>query len=390
MTGSATDLGLTFIQKYYHSMSLTPSNLASMYSTTSEMVTETGDSVKGVEDIKHVLNNKSLQERKFRITGLASYPSIHDSVLVLVRGTMLTKEESQNFVQTFVLGRSKSDSTTYFIRNDILEFRGVEEQCEAAAPAPIEEPVPEPEPEPVYEPEPEPEPEYVAPAPVVEKEPTPEPVVEEPKEEKPATPVPTPPTKPVEAPKPVTPKPEPVAVSGWAGIVASSATASSGPRKVQVCSGGEVPGIVKAMTKAERDEKKDKKRGVSPSKGGKRGSSPQRFPKSFSIFVSNVGKDTTKTEIEKLFGKFGKLTGAPTVNAERAYAFVDFAEKKSMEDSIEASNNDKVTLADGRILKCQERTSPEKRQQSKDATNATRGRTGDKPRGMNGAPASRK
>eukprot|EP00755_Sulcionema_specki_P007628 Sspe_Gene.561::Locus_186_Transcript_16_19_Confidence_0.029_Length_1609::g.561::m.561 len=163
-----------------------------MYSKHSNMAV-CGAEANGTEEIRKKLAEMEANffPCKFTLNWVSCHPSVQESVLVLVRGTMLTRDASRSFTQTFILAKAFTTGA-YYIGNDVLElseplsqeetsFEPVEVEQEQEAeqwaeePMPAEEPAPEPEPVVEEEPEPEPEPEPVQ---EPEPEPEPEPVVE--------------------------------------------------------------------------------------------------------------------------------------------------------------------------------------------------------------------
>lgn len=340
-TPDVDNVGLTFVREYYSHLSENPTELSAMYGRESQMVTEGGVLVEGVEAIKNQLAGKTLEQRKFRITNIGSYASVSESVLVIVQGTILTRTSSMGFRQTFLLGASKAGTATkpvYYVHNDVVTLQEATPLAAAdVAPAPVaEEPVYEPEPEPEVVPEPEPEPEAA-----FEPEPEPE-VVPEPV--KAATPV----------QKPVTPKVEPVAPpqpevkrSGWAGIAARKA-APPAAVSVQKVSGGSAPGLIGVQKKAEDADQKGQKGG----KGGPR-AAPGPRPQAHTLYVYGIPRDIEQAKLEDdiaaLFGKFGAVR-SKTVKI--GFCFVDFVEKAGLEAALAASAEEKVILG-GEKLKCQ-------------------------------------
>ena len=294
------------------------------------------DDFTGTDEITEYINSIK-PGRKYRIHKVGSYKSNEGSIVIVAKGTMLTPEETTVFSQTFVLVQVHQQNQ-YCIRNDIqIEF-----QSTPPAPVAVVEEAKPVEPEVIPEPEPEPEVEEVVAA-VVET-----PVVE--------TPVPTP------APKAATPVVKPVAEpvkekeeevftgSDWASRLRRGKAGEAAPQK-QLVSGGAVP---RQQPVAVREEKK---RGSSPTRGGKGGPRPDRKDQ-FSIYVSMGTKDFKESDIDTLFGKFGKIVGK-TLKCEKQFAFVDFADKKSVDAAIAGAGEDSMQF-NGRAVRCQVRQDDKK------------------------------
>eukprot|EP01060_Flectonema_neradi_P011110 TRINITY_DN1816_c0_g1_i1.p1 TRINITY_DN1816_c0_g1~~TRINITY_DN1816_c0_g1_i1.p1 ORF type:complete len:375 (+),score=121.34 TRINITY_DN1816_c0_g1_i1:87-1211(+) len=328
---SAMECGVNFVKQYYNAVAKDATQLASMYVGGSQLVTETG-SIKTGDSIAAYLEQKAAEpSKKFTIEAIGAYPGVSESVLVMVRGAILTVDTTRKFNQVFSL--AKRDASKYYIQNDVLEIvdsATQETQAEVEEPAAPVAAVEE-TPAATYEPTPEEEDD------VDQQQADDEDIVNELADAEPAAT-----TEPEEAaqvveqqPRTPTPEPEekeeePVS-TGWAAIARKpkGKTAVTTQRAVQRVAGGTIPGVVAAKSK---EEKEESKRGVSPNRARK-GPAPPQKP-TFSVFVSGLPAETTEDDISKAFGKYGTLAGK-RLFPEKSYCFVDFAEKADMQKVLE-------------------------------------------------------
>lgn len=330
---TADQIGHSFLVKYYTSLAESPKDMIDMYNKNAYMAIPEADFTGGHEIASYL--SSIAPGRKYRIHKVGAYESADNSVVVVAKGTMLTRDQTMVFSQTFVL--VKLSENQYCIRNDILvDFQT---QTPPVVEAVVEEEVEEVVEETVVEAEPEPEPE-----PVVEVEAVPEPTpVPTPAPAKVRSPAATPPVRPAEvAPVKEEPK-ETFTGSDWASRLRRTTPASEAPSAAKLVVGGLVA----------RSTPVAPKRTNSPPRGGKGGRTDRKDQ--FSIYVSMGTKDFKEADIDKLFGKFGKILGK-TLKNEKQFAFVDFAEKKAADAAI----NDKDLKFAGKEVRCQMRQEEKK------------------------------
>eukprot|EP00755_Sulcionema_specki_P011868 Sspe_Gene.50017::Locus_27457_Transcript_1_1_Confidence_1.000_Length_703::g.50017::m.50017 len=95
------------------------------------------------------------------------------------------------------------------------------------------------------------------------------------------------------------------------------------------------------------------------------------------IFVQNLPENYTSAEIDKIFGKYGRIMNK---TLKPQFLFIDFEEQKSIQAIL---NEEKPFMLHGVRLKVTERKSPEQREKEKIAAKSAqppRGMTRDGPR----------
>jgi hypothetical protein len=126
---TATQVGYTFVSKYYTTLIQEPASLYKFYKEESQLIHRTGlhdDEEKiatGLKDIKSKINSLVNEEgAKVKLTIVDSQRSLHDSVFVCVEGliSFTPSEPLKRFTQSFLLASQKP--TGYFVFNDVFRF----------------------------------------------------------------------------------------------------------------------------------------------------------------------------------------------------------------------------------------------------------------------------
>eukprot|EP01062_Namystynia_karyoxenos_P049302 TRINITY_DN3771_c0_g1_i11.p1 TRINITY_DN3771_c0_g1~~TRINITY_DN3771_c0_g1_i11.p1 ORF type:complete len:243 (+),score=47.86 TRINITY_DN3771_c0_g1_i11:341-1069(+) len=136
----ALQCGITFAKDYYLKYARSPEDLAAMYGAQCNLchhvVGEAPARTTGVQEVTAYLREHVVPEageRKIALDALDCTPSAHGSVLLVAKGCILTKGSTQEFHQSFLLGKFPN-SDHYYIVNDTMQKGPVVKEQGAQSP----------------------------------------------------------------------------------------------------------------------------------------------------------------------------------------------------------------------------------------------------------------
>lgn len=312
-----------------------------------------------VRDINFVGSRVDLSEGS--IDAQKSEPS---NILIVVNGEIvLPGKSARPFVQTFLLA-GQGGGTSFYCRNSILRV--------LPAPAPV---IIQSAPQPVVAPV-VPQFQSAAPVPVAAPTPTSAPVATVQAElqkmhVEPVRAAPAPAPVPVPVPEPVVE--EPKGPQSWADRLKSASATDVAPKTttgVKVVRSVPKPAPVPTKPEGSSSNGKPSDNGAKPA--------AKVVP---AIYVRNVAADSTKEELQAVFGTFGAVKRIDIV-ADKGMAFLDF-DSDDIVKAILAHTTATPIEFKGATLKVEERkpSQPKKAGDGKPSSGRDSGRDGGRPRG---------